>query len=210
MRSFFRAISGADRRPCRRSRRCRGSAKRASISSARPTASSQPARPAGFPVERDQRVGQAGIIVQKAVASPGRRASSAAAGRRRRGDCSSRKSARPRRPPRYRGSPSAAPARASASIISPFQLTSTLSSRPGRTRLPRAASSSAAVLGQLAFQLLRARDPSTARSRSMGRGEVQDVAALEIARLGHVVDACRTLGRPAARARLATSAGVQR
>ena len=71
------------------------------------------------------------------------------------------------------GSPSMTPALASAAIISPFQSASTLSSRPGRTRVSRARRAACA------------RSAASRASSSSLRGcalePVEDVVAFEIA-----------------------------
>ena len=94
-----------------------------------------------------------------------------------------------------------------ASIISPFQLTSTLSSRPGRTRRarassnkPRSAANCSSSDGGVAAEDLGA-DGDRLR-------EVQDIAAFEIAGRGHVVDMPKAAARSGP-STACTSCGVQ-
>ena len=74
-----------------------------------------------------------------------------------------------------------APARAAASIISPFQLTSTLSSFPGRTRRSRTSQQAGARVGQIRCSTAARSHPLRLGDLSNRLGQIEDVLALEVA-----------------------------
>ena len=155
----------------------------ASIMSASRTASSiQRSSNVGF-VERDERVDEVGVVVEIGVelrlaVPPG--VQQAAVGR---ATCAGRMKSAASAPRLQVASArsSTTPARASASIISAFQLTRTLSSLPGRTRWSRTASSLARDSASSASSSARFQPRSAAHLLDR-LGQVQNaLAVLEVA-----------------------------
>ncbi len=191
------ARSAARVRRRRRSRPARGSANRARISSARPTASSsQRSSNRGF-VERHQGVGQAGVVVEIGVAAwPGRRASSAAAGRRRGADASRRKSAAAAAAAEVArlAQRRAGPGQGVDHQAVPADQHLVVAARAG-TRRSRAASSLRAARRPARPPTRPASRPSICAHCSIGFGRLRMLRPSKLPASRHVVHAAERLGR---------------